>query len=129
MEKLIKVLLVLVCVPLLFLGSKTMFDPTSVIANFGITAEGINGLNTVRGVIGGLLLSTAFMLQMGVFLKETVWLLAAASLMAIVIIGRVAGVVADGFTTQLVGPLVIEFLIIALAWIGHIKIKKGVSHE
>jgi len=127
MEKGIKVVLGLLCIPLLALGFMCFFDPNGMIEKFGVVPQGVNGLNTIRGVIGGLLVGSALMLIMGIWRHNTTWFLATAVMMSAVIFGRLVGVVLDGFVTALVGPLVVEFVILGLCIVADKKFVKATN--
>ena len=115
MAKAINILLGLLSVPLFILGFMTIFDPNGMVEKWGVVPQGINGLNTIRGVIGGLLAGTGLLMVIGIWRRNTTWLLATAALMAVVIFGRLVGIVLDGFDAALTGPLVVEFVILGLA--------------
>jgi len=113
------------CIPLLALGFMCFFDPNGMTEKFGVMPQGINGLNTIRGIIGGLLVGSALMMIMGLWRRNTTWFLATAALMGAVIFGRLVGIVLDGFDPVLVGPLVVEFVILGACILADKKFGTG----
>jgi prolipoprotein diacylglyceryltransferase len=121
MKKGIKVLVLMVCVPLIILGVLAMFVPTSHSELFNLHPKGVFGLNTIRGVIGGLLLGSAFMMIIGVLKNDSTWFLATIVMMAVVIFGRIISIFADGWSNDIIFPLVAETVIIVVLYLAHIK--------
>jgi hypothetical protein len=56
----------LVALPLLVAGFVIMFSPETLMAKMGLTSNGPPGLNTVRGMIGGFMMSSGSMLVLGI---------------------------------------------------------------
>ncbi len=119
MNKAIKIVIALLCLPLLALGIATMFNPTGMLDKFAVEPEGIHGLNTIRADIGGLLLGTVFMMVMGLWRNNTTWFLAAAVLMGTVVFGRLVGLAIDGVDAAVVPPLVVELVIVGVMLLAH----------
>lgn len=113
---------VLVSLMMFFLGMKSMFAPKSMLDNFDITPRGGAGLNTIRGVFGGLFIASLGMLVTGLLIGETVLFLAVASIMIAVAVGRLIGLISDGFDKAVVPPLVAELVITALLIFAHLKL-------
>ena len=61
MQIAIKVFIGLIALLLLFMGVSAMLSPADAAANFGLTAEGIVGLSTMRGDIGGMFVTGGVM--------------------------------------------------------------------
>lgn len=119
MEIFQKILISAISLLLLGLGLKSMFNPRSMIQNFSVTPDGAAGLNTMRGVIGGFFLGSFAMLITGLIREETIWFLPVAILLAAVAMGRLIGLVVDGFHKNVVPPLVLEIVMIGfLIWPG-----------
>lgn len=121
MDLAIKILLGVLCLPLVALGIRSMFKPTGMLDDLAVQANGSAGLNTVRGVVGGLFLASAAMIVLGLATEQTVWLLAVALLMGVAAIGRVVGIAADGYDKAVLRPLVAEVVISAVAVLAHIR--------
>lgn len=103
-------LVILVCLPLAGLGLRSMFAPAGIAKTMSIAPDGSAGLNTVRGVLGGLFLACVSMLALGVATGEHLWFLSVAIVMGVIAFGRLVGIVADGFDRAVVPPLVVEVL-------------------
>ena len=114
MELLLNILVGLAILMLAGLGLMSMFAPRRMLANFSIEPIGKAGLNTVRSVIGGLFLASVVLLAVGLTTGQTQGFVAVAILMAAVALGRVVGVVMDGFDKAIIPPLVVEVVIIAV---------------
>lgn len=121
----IKVLVVVLSVPLIILGVLAMFVTTSHIEMFHLQAIGVFGSNTIRGVIGGLLMGSAIMMITGVIKNNSTWFLATMLMMAVVVFGRIVSIVVDGWSNDLIVPLVAEAVIIVVCYLAH---KKQTSH-
>ena len=65
MDLAIEILLGALSVPLVALGIRSMFKPTGMLDDLAVQANGSAGLNTVRGVVGGLFLASAAMIGWG----------------------------------------------------------------
>jgi hypothetical protein len=117
----IKILVLLVCVPLIVLGSKAMFFPTSTFELFDIKPIGIYGLNTIRADIGGILLGSALMILVGVFKNNPTWFLSTILIMSVVLVGRIISIVADGWTSATIPALVVETVVITVLYLAYSK--------
>jgi len=114
MDVVLQVLAGLLCLPLTALGLKSMLKPMSMLDDLAVDPRGAVGLNTIRGMMGGVLLSSAGMIAWGLYSGETVLLLAVAVLMAAIAVGRLLGVALDGFDKAVVRPIVIELVLVVL---------------
>lgn len=117
MELALQIVAGVFCVPLLALGLKCTLKPHSMLDNLGLDPRGPAGLNTIRGMVGGVLLACVAMIVLGLATGETVWLLAVAVVMAVAALGRALGVVVDGFDRAVIRPLVVE-IVIAVVLVG-----------
>jgi hypothetical protein len=114
MNKGIKIFIGLLSILLIFLGLKTMFDPTSMIEKFGMDPLGRTGLNSLRSMFPGMLIGSGLMMQLGIWKKNTTWFLAAALLMGVVAFGRILSFTVDGFDPASVPPTVLELVALAV---------------
>lgn len=114
--------IVLVSLMMFFLGTKSMFAPKSMLENFDISPGGAAGLNTIRGVIGGLFIASLGMLITGLVLGETLLFLAVAAIMMAVAFGRLIGLISDGFNKAVVPPLIVELVISSILIFAHLKL-------
>ncbi len=114
METILNILVILATLMLSSLGLMSMFAPRRMIANFAIEPVGTTGLSTIRSVIGGLFLASVALLVIGLTTGQTLGYVAVAILMAVVAVGRIVGILADGFDKAVLPPLVVELVIIAV---------------
>ena len=114
MNNAVKVLIVVLCLPLIALGVGAMFNPAVMSGNFAVDPRGIPGLSTIRGDIGGLLLGSAILMLVGIWRGNTTWFLAAAVMMSTVAFGRLVGFVVDGLDAAVAPAFVIEIVITAV---------------
>jgi prolipoprotein diacylglyceryltransferase len=103
-----------------------MFVQSSHTDMFQLQPLGVFGSNTIRGVIGGLLLGSGFMMIIGVLTKNSTWFIATILMMAVVIFGRIISIIADGWSNDFIVPLVAETVIIAVCFLAH---KKQTSNQ
>ena len=122
MDMAIQILVGVLGLPLVVLGARIMFAPAGMLGELGVEAPGPVGLNTVRGAVGGLLLSSAVMIGLGLALHDTVWFLAVAVVMGVAAFGRLAGVLMDGFDKAVVRPIVIEVVIAGVMVLAHLRL-------
>jgi len=123
MNNVIKILIVIPALLLLALGLKSMFLPMEMAEKFGVEPLGPNGLNTIRGHLGGTLLTAAALMFIGLLSKNTTWFLATAVFMGLVAVGRAVGFAVDGIAPEAIPPLVIEIIIIGVMMAAHKKLK------
>ncbi|MEM7445736.1 MAG: DUF4345 family protein [Pseudomonadota bacterium] len=114
MEITLNILVILAALMLTGLGIMSMFAPRRMVANFGVEPVGTPGLSTIRSVIGGLFLSSVALLAIGLTTGQTLGYVAVAILMSVVALGRIVGILADGFDKAVLPPLVVELVIIAV---------------
>lgn len=114
METTLNIFVILATIMLSGLGIMSMFAPRRMVANFAIEPVGTAGLSTIRSVIGGLFLASVALLVIGLTTGQTLGYVAVAILMAVVAIGRIVGILADGFDKAVLPPLVAELVIIAV---------------
>ncbi|AIW15834.1 DUF4345 domain-containing protein [Vibrio tubiashii] len=103
------------------LGVMSMFAPQKMLANFALEPIGKAGLNTVRSVMGGLFLASVAMLVFGLTSGDTEGYFFVAVVMLAVAIGRIVGIVLDGFDKAVVPPLVLELVIAGVLTFAHFK--------
>jgi len=96
-----------------------LFDPLAGAAQFAVVPDGIRGLNTVRGDLGGLFLGAALLLGTGLLRGQTVWFLAVAVVMGAIAVGRLLGFALDGWSGNSVMEFAGELGIIAVLVLAH----------
>jgi hypothetical protein len=121
MDLALQILIGVLCVPLTLLGVRCMFAPMGMLGELGLQSSGAVGLNTVRGMMGGLLLGSVAMLVLGLALHQTVWFLAVAVLMAAAAVGRLIGVGVDGFDRAVVPAIVVELVVVVVMVVAHMR--------
>ena len=121
MLKVIKILIMLLTIPIIVLGVKTMFDPTSMIEKWGMSPIGNTGLNSLRSIFPGVLLGSAFMIILGFWKNNVTWFLATSLLLSVVAFGRIVSFIIDGFDANSVPPTIYEF-VLALLLIYYTKL-------
>ncbi|UTW59950.1 DUF4345 family protein [Kordiimonas sp. SCSIO 12603] len=114
MENLPEIFIGIATLMLFGLGMTSMFAPKKMLKNFAVEPVGIMGLNTIRGVIGGLFLGSVSMLVLGYMQEQTMWYLAVAILLGAVAIGRLVGLVFDGFDKAAIPPLIVELVMVGV---------------
>ena len=112
MDLALKIIVSLIAGLFLFMGATLMFVPVSGVEGFSVTPLGADGLNTVRGDLGGMFLASALLLLLGLLQRRAAWLLAVALLMALIAAGRIVGFLLDGSPgSQPVQAFVAELII------------------
>ncbi len=114
METALNIFVILATLMLTGLGVMSMFALRRMIANFAIEPVGTAGLSTIRSVIGGLFLASDALLMIGLTTGQTLGYVAVTILMAVVALGGIVGILADGFDKAVLPPLVVELVIIAV---------------
>lgn len=119
MEITLQILVSLAAVMLTGLGLVSMFAPRKMLANFSIEPIGNLGINTIRSVIGGLFLASVSMLVFGLVTGFTQGFVAVAVLLGAVAIGRVVGILMDGYDKAVIPPLVVELVMVSILLVAH----------
>jgi hypothetical protein len=114
MELIIQSLVGLAALMLTGLGVMSMFAPRKMVGNFAIEPIGTAGLSTIRSVIGGLFLSSVALLAVGLLQGQTILFVAVAAILGIVAIGRIVGIITDGFDKAVVPPLLVEIVMVTI---------------
>jgi hypothetical protein len=112
---------VLALIGLLFLGLglNFMFNPVSMAAGFGLVAEDVSGLNSIRGDFGGLFLAMSMMVAVGLASGQRLWFLAVAVLLGCIALGRLLGFVLDGFAGNNVPAFLLELVLALILLMAH----------
>ncbi|USD64292.1 DUF4345 family protein [Vibrio sp. SCSIO 43136] len=121
MDTTLQILVGLATVMLSGLGLMSMFAPQKMVANFALEPVGSAGLNTIRSIIGGLFLASVTVLAMGLSSGNTEGYMFVAIVMIAVAVGRVVGLVLDGFNKAVIPPLVLELVIASVLIFTHFK--------
>ena len=126
MKKITNTLVILCIIIALFLGVKDMFVPTEMAPLYGLELKGALAMNTFRAVISGTILSMALMLVLGLLTKNKTWYQATLLVTSVILICRTCSIIVDGYTGEILPPIVIEVFIIIAMLLG---IKKLSSSE
>ncbi|MFM2587657.1 DUF4345 family protein [Vibrio sp. TBV020] len=121
MDMTLQILVSLATFLLSALGLMSMFAPQKMVANFSLEPVGNAGMNTIRSVMGGLFLASVFMLLQGLLTGETESYFFVAIIMIAVAIGRMVGLLFDGFNKAVIPPLMLEIVIAAVLMFAHFK--------
>ncbi|NOH78677.1 DUF4345 domain-containing protein [Vibrio sp. RE86] len=121
MDMTLQILVSLATFLLSALGLMSMFAPQKMVANFSLEPVGNAGMNTIRSVMGGLFLASVFMLLQGLVTGDTESYFFVAIIMIAVAIGRLVGLIFDGFNKAVIPPLVLEIVIAAVLMFAHFK--------
>lgn len=92
----------------LFMGLNFMFLPESSAGDFGLAPDGAHGLASLRADFGAFFIVAAICMIFGAWQRNGDFLVPAALLFAVALIGRIVGVVIDGTYPGFWPPMVIE---------------------
>lgn len=121
MKTLIKILVVFSSIPLLILGVKAMFTPTSMIELFDLNPRGIFGMNTIRADLGGMLIASSFMILIGLLKQNITWFLATILMMTTLLFGRIISFITDGWTVAAIPAIVVEVFVVLVMLLAYKK--------
>lgn len=121
-ETVLQGLVGLSCLFLVGLGARTMFAPKSMLEILAVEPEGPTGLNTIRGFLGGLMIGSSIVLATGLATGNTTFFLAVATVMGVVVVGRLVGIAVDGFDKKVVFPLVAELVMVTIFVVAHTQL-------
>ena len=96
-------------------GAMTILSPTEMGEGLGIGALSPLGLNALRADIGAFFLASAVAAGAALFGGRPHWLLGAAVLYGLALLGRILGIALDGVPEGIVQPLVVEFTMVVLS--------------
>ena len=108
MNNLIKILVVFSSIPLLVLGVRAMFAPSTTFELFDLDPRGVFGMNNIRANIGGLLIASALMILIGLWRQNHTWFFATMLIMGTLLVGRIISFIVDGWTSAAI-PAVSRF--------------------
>jgi hypothetical protein len=119
MNKAIKILLGLLCVPMLGTGLLTVFSPMEMVEHYGLDPDGSHGLNTMRGVLGGMQVAMVIGMVIGLWRGNTTWFLAVALTGSTVAFCRLISFGFDGVAAADVLPFTAELVLTGLLLVAH----------
>ena len=106
----LKIVVAMIAVFFLLLWLRWMAEPAAMATQWALTATDVAGINNLRGDIGGLFLSAAVFCGLWLWRGNAAWLRAAAVAMCCVIVGRVTGLLVDGFNQVSLVSAVLEVI-------------------
>ena len=110
----IKVMVGVVGGLLALLGIRWMFAPLSIAAEQGLELTNAVALNTARGDLGGFFIAGALLCGIGLRTGDGRWLQAVAVVVGCVALGRVVGMLADGFVASSLIAFCVEGVMVAV---------------
>jgi hypothetical protein len=111
--------LALIGLVFLGLGLNFMFNPVTMAAGFGLVAEDVSGVNSIRGDLGGLFLAMSMMMAAGLATSQRLWFLAVAVLVGCIALGRLLGFVLDGIAGNNVPAFLFELVLVPILVMAH----------
>jgi len=111
MKNVIKVLVVISSIPLLVLGIKAMFAPTTVFELFDLDPRGV-----------GLLIASALMILIGLWKQNHTWFFATILMMITLLVGRIISFIVDGWTPAAIPAFAIEVFVIVVLFLASSKL-------
>ncbi|MBB6520534.1 hypothetical protein [Pseudoteredinibacter isoporae] len=121
MKVLVRTLSVLIVLSCAFIWVKTLISPVEMAQQLGLQGVGNLGLASIRGDMGGIFFITMVLTSLGLINKGNHWFAAAATVMLGVAIGRITGLIVDGYTEAAIIPLAAEFVLIAILFAAYKK--------
>ncbi len=123
MDIALKIAVGVIALMLGFLGINAAIDPAGAASQFGLTSNGIIGLSTLRSDFGGMFVTSAVLLILGLLRGETLWFLAVALLMGVIGLFRGIGFVVDGYDASLLPPFLFEIIFVVALVVAHRQLK------
>jgi len=114
MKIVLKVLVALISLLFVVLWLRWMLQPEVMAGEWALAATGPAGINNLRGDIGGLFLTAAVFCGLWLARGNAAWLRAAAVAMCCVIVGRVIGLLVEGFNQASLVAAVLEAIFVAV---------------
>ena len=106
-------------------GLLFMLNPDATLARLQLTPNAIAGWAAIRSFIGGTLVGMAMLLVHGAVKSEAKPVLMVAILLVAAVIGRLVGLVLDGVDSTVIGPVVIEIVLVAILAFSYRNIEES----
>ena len=116
MKILAKVLPGILGIAFLGVGLLFMFNPAATLDRLELVPNAIAGWASIRSFIGGTFLGLAVLLFHGVIKSEGKPIRMVGILLAAAVLGRIVSLVADGVDGTVIGPVVIEIILVAICF-------------
>ncbi len=110
----LKIVVALITLFFLLLWLRWMVEPHAMAAQWALSATGPAGVNNLRGDIGGLFLTAAVFCGLWLVRGNAAWLRAAAVAMCCVIVGRITGLLVEGFNQASLVAAVLEAIFVTV---------------
>ena len=122
MEKILKLLIGLICVVMTIAWLRIMIAPMGLAERLAMNPDVPWGLNSIRSFIGAYVLCAAVFSFLALRKAEKQWLLVPLCLFVGSAIGRTSGLVIDGFHQSIVGSIILEIVLIAVTIAAYRKL-------
>jgi len=122
MTIILKIACALYALLMIMLGSRWLFAFDGIAAQWVVQALGPAGVNNLTADMAALFLGGAIMIILGLRKGQSVWLLAAALLMAIAAAGRIYVYATVGYVPETLVPLLVEIVSCALLTGTHMRL-------
>lgn len=103
----------------LMLGVGFLVDPASSGADFGISANGEQGLSTIRADMTAFFVVAAGSMMIGAWRRNGDLLLVAAALFGLALTGRIVSLAMDGMYDGALTPMIAEAVTVIVLLIAH----------
>jgi len=101
------------------MGLNFLYQPGSAATGFGLVADGVPGLSTLRADMTAFFLLSGVCMFWGAWRRQGDLLLVPAALFGIAFLGRLINVIAEGATPGFWQPMLIEAVTVALCVAGN----------
>ena len=118
-----KVLAGIAAVAMILSGVNAMFVGGDAWAMFALEPIGPEGASTIRADIAGMFLTSGVVTAVGLYQKRPDFLTVIGVMMILIAVGRVAGIVLDGYAQQPFVFMIVEFVLAAILLMGARSIK------
>lgn len=125
MKTLAKVLPGIIALFFLVAGLLFTFNPAATLERLQLTPESIAGLAAIRSFIGGTFLGMALLLVHGIVKNEGKPVRMVAILLGAAVLGRLVGLLVDGVDSTVIGPFVIEIVLVGLLLFSAKQLEEG----
>ncbi|MFT7685201.1 MAG: hypothetical protein ACI9FB_000544 [Candidatus Azotimanducaceae bacterium] len=114
---------------MLMLGARWWFTFDAMSLEWAVKAEGALGINNLMADMGSLFLGGAVLIGLGLWKKQSIWLLATAILMVIAAMGRLLAYATIGYAPETLVPLLFEIISAILLYGTHLQMQKATTAE
>ncbi|MCV6615242.1 MAG: hypothetical protein OIF35_09715 [Cellvibrionaceae bacterium] len=121
MKVLVRTLSVLIVLACAYIWVNILLSPVDMGAQLGLTADTPLGLGSIRADAGGIFFITMVLTSLGLINKGNHWFGAAATVMLGAAIGRITGVIVEGYNEAAIMPLGAELVLVAILFAAYKK--------